>query len=258
MSRLHTIPILMVLALAPGGAARAQMGGGGGVPLPIATDLKKVPVGSWAEYTMTIAALPGGPTKVRMALVGKDAKGFILENVVEGGMAAAMGGKMTIQITMGAEPTKGDALKKALLQIGDGDPMELPAGMAAGQSFEKPNAANLVGEEKITVGGTVYKTKHYRAKSPNGHTVDSWLSEEVPPFGLVKMEMTTPQGAMKQELVAKGKDAKPIITKPAKPFDPSKMMMGMGGGGGAAPAAPAPGSKPAAAPATAPAAAPKK
>ena len=44
---------------------------GQGPPMPIAVDLAKVPVGSWADYTMTMGQLP--PMKMRMALVAKNA-----------------------------------------------------------------------------------------------------------------------------------------------------------------------------------------
>ena len=54
--------------------------------MPIALDLAKVPVGSWADYTMTMGQL--APMKMRMALVAKTPAGNIIETSVEGGMMA--------------------------------------------------------------------------------------------------------------------------------------------------------------------------
>jgi hypothetical protein len=72
------------------------------------------------------------------------------------------------------------------------------------------------------------------------------------------------KGGFKFELLARGKDAKPQITKPAKPFDQGALMKQITGGGpGAAPPAGAPqgGAAPAgpgAPPASAPGASPAK
>ena len=76
----------------------------------------------------------------------------------------------------------------------------------------------------------------------------------MPPFGLVKVEVeqkNNPQikGKLVFELTAQGKDAKPLITKPAKPFDQAALMQQMmaasGAGKGAPPPAPAPAAPPA-------------
>src|SRR4051794_28181696 len=63
------VPTLALLAPA---AAFAQVGIGA-ASTPLAVDLKKVPVGAWAEYSMTIG--PGGQgmtMKSRWSLVAKD------------------------------------------------------------------------------------------------------------------------------------------------------------------------------------------
>jgi hypothetical protein len=81
--------------------------------------------------------------------------------------------------------------------------------------------------------------------------VNYWIDDKVPPIGLVKLEAEQKQnqmikGPIRFELTATGKGAKQLITKPAKPFDPS--ALGQGAPGGAAPAAPG-GAAPAAPPA---------
>jgi hypothetical protein len=230
--------------------------------MPIATDLAKVPAGSWADYSMVMGQLP--PMKMRMALVGKTPAANVIETSVEGGMMASAG-KMVMQMTLA--PGNEASVKKMVMQLGTADPMDMPLEMSQGKPFTKPNAKGLIGSETIKVPAGSYKTKHYRDKTPQGDKLDYWVIDSVPPFGLVKVEVeqkNNPQikGKLMFELTALGKDAKPLITKPAKPFDQAALMQqmmaasGAGAGAGAGPGAgkPAPGP----APAPPPAAAPKK
>jgi hypothetical protein len=192
------------------------------------------------------------PMKMRMALVGRSAAGNVVESSVEGGMMA-MVGKMVMQMTLsgGSEAS----LKKAVMQLGANDPMEMPAAMTGTKPFTKPNLKGLVGSETVKTPAGSFKSKHYRDKTPQGDKVEYWVNESVPPFGLVKVEVdqkTNPQikGKSTFEVTAIGKDAKPSITKPPKPFDQSVLMQQMSG------AAPSGAGKPKSPPAAAPA--PKK
>jgi hypothetical protein len=154
---------------------------------------------------------------------------------MQGGPAAQMGGKITLKMVLDPDPIgAAKPVKEIVMQMGDGDPMQAPPDAPA-QKFQKPDAKTLVGKETIKVAAGSFKTTHYRDHSPVG-TVDVWVSEEVPPLGLVKV-LTTPEpktGEAKQppippatmELAATGSGAKPTITKPAKPFDPGQMMGG--------------------------------
>jgi len=71
---------------------------GQGPPMPMAMDLSKVPVGSWADYNMTMGTLP--QMKMRMALVAKTPAANVVETSVEGGMMATAGGKMVMQMSI--------------------------------------------------------------------------------------------------------------------------------------------------------------
>src|SRR5262245_65242695 len=104
-------------------AAHAQMrGGGGGGPTPVGTSLDKVPVGSWAEYTVKRGDQP--PRKMRHALVGKEGAAFVVETSTERGE----GGKVITRVVVDADPSKEGGVKKVVVQFGDADPMEMPAG----------------------------------------------------------------------------------------------------------------------------------
>ncbi len=234
--------LLVVLGLLSGlvPAVALAQAPGQGPPMPMAVDLTKVPVGTWAEYTVAMGQLP--PMSTRMALVNKG----VLETTVEGGMMAAAGGKMTLQMTLAPGGEKEGKVQKMLMQIGTAEPMDFPV-TPGQQQFNKPNPKMLVKEESITVKGGTFKTKHYRDKTPTGDAVDYWISEKVLPLGLVKMEAEQKQnpnikGPIKFELTGTGKDAKPGITKPGKPFDQAAMIQQMMGGAkpgaGAAPPAP--------------------
>src|SRR4029079_12443208 len=149
-----------------------------------------------------------------------------------------------------------------------GDPMDMPVELSGGKPFTKPNPKNMVGTETIKVTAGSFKTKHYRDKTPQGDKIDYWVSENVPTFGLVKIEVDQKnnphiKGKLVFDLTGTGKDAKPLVTKPPKPFDQAALMQQMmsasqaGAGAGGA----GPGAKPAAppaAPAAPPPAAPKK
>ena len=254
---LASLLVPLCVAFAPAVASAQQPGAG--PPMPIALDLAKVPVGSWADYTMTVGQL--AKMKMRMALVGKSPAGTIIETTVDGEMLAALGGKMVMQVTLAPGAEKEGTAKKLVMQIGAGDPMEMPIEMSGGKQFTKPNPKTLLKTETITVAAGTFKTKHYRDKSSKGEKVDFWVSEDVPPFGLVKIEAEqkgNPQikGPVMLELAAKGADAKALVTKPAKPFDQAAFIQQMQGGkAGGGPGGP-PAGKPATAPAPAPA--PKK
>jgi len=205
-------------------------------PLPMAVDLKKVPVGAWAEYDMTVGQLP--PMKSRMALVGKSSEGNTLEMTMQGGMLSMAGGKMTVQTVVDLDQGKEKPVKRVIMQIGDNDPMEMPVDNKQQTQFHKPDPKSLVKEETVKVAAGTFKAKHYREKTPSGDPFDFWVSSDVPPFGIVKVEADQKhaagpaQGPVHFELTALGKDAKMTITKPAKPFNQGQMVGQLMGGAG--------------------------
>jgi hypothetical protein len=226
--------LLAGFCLAPA-AAWAQMAQG--PPTPLAVDLAKEPIGSWAKYTMTMGQMP--PMSMKMALVGRAAGSHTLEMSVEGGLAAKAG-KVVTQMTLA--PGSDGTVSKMILQVGSNGPMEMPIQAAQGKQFSKPDPKTFVKEETVKVAAGSYKTKHYHDKTPQGDTVDYWVSESVAPLGLVKIEMTQKSnpmisGPIKMELTGTGKDAKTSVTKKPKPFDQNELVKQMTGGGGEAPPA---------------------
>lgn len=233
--------LLAALLLIPAGALVAPatalaQAPGQPPPLPMAVDLKKVTVGAWAEYDMTVGQLP--PMKSRMALVGKSGDTNTLEMTMQGGMLSMAGGKMTVQTIVDADQSKDKPVKRVIMQIGDNDPMEMPVDNKQQTQFHKPDPKSLVKEETVKVAAGTFKTKHYREKTPSGDPFDFWVSSDVPPFGIVKVEADQKraagpaQGPVHFELTALGKDAKMTVTKPAKPFNQGEMVGQLMGGAG--------------------------
>jgi hypothetical protein len=205
-----------------------------GPPTPLAVDLAKVPVGSSAAYNVTIGSME--PMGMKIALVGRGPAGNTLETSIEGGIAARAG-KMVTQMTVPSGST--GKVQKMVLQLGANDPMEMPIHGGEAQQFSKPDPKKLVKEETVKVAAGSFKAKHYHDTTPQGDTVDFWVSQSVLPIGLVKLEATqksnpTVSGPITMELTATGKGAKPSITKAPKPFDQAtfmkEMMAGASGG----------------------------
>ena len=239
---------LVVVASPP---ARGQMRGGGIPATPVAAPLSKVPMGTWAEYTVQRG---DSSRKVRYALVGKEGAAFVVESRSETGQ----GEKVLTRTVLDADPTQEGAVKKVVTQFGDADPMEMPAGRGAGPGgggmrmgarYLKPDPKALLGKENVKVAAGAFQADHYRTEGPRGGTLDYWLARDAGPFGLVKLQMErTPGGPgagggdegggkVLVELASKGKGAKPELTRPAKPFDPEAMRARWGGRGpGGAPA----------------------
>lgn len=235
---------LIIVPLAIPRAAHAQQPGQG-PPLPLAIDLKKVAIGSWAEYGMNVGQT--APMKMRMALVGRSGASNTFEMSVEGGMLA-MAGRIVTQTVVDVDPTKESSVKKIIMQIADNDPMDMPLDGGLKRQFVKPDPKSLVKSETIKVAAGSFKTKHYRDKTPQGDPFDFWVSPDAPPLGLVKVEIAqgpTPagKGPIRFELTGLGKNAKVTITKPAKPMDQAtlvKEIMGGAGLGSAPPSGPPP------------------
>lgn len=226
-SLLSLFVVLCVPAL-----ARAQSPG---VPvgMPMVVDLAKVDVGTWADYTMTMGGIS---LSSRWALVARDSSSNTLEMTSSG---AAMAKPVVLRLVLAADPTADSKLKKPMaIQFGQDAPMLAPPDTPV-QRFQRPDPKTLVGKEEIKVAAGSFQTSHYREKNAMG-TVDIWVSESVPPLGVVKV-LTSPDVDKKEpdamqvppatmELASTGKGAKPAITRKPKPYDPKKMGGLVGGG----------------------------
>jgi hypothetical protein len=228
MSPSHRWGVLLLVAVFPA-TGLAQV-----AETPLACDLKRAPVGSWAEYTIRVGTAVEGTMKTRWAFLGRDASSNTVELTMEGLAAASprLGGKVVTRMVLLSDPVgSSKPFKKIVMQLEGRDPIDMPLD-APGfpqQKFQNPDPKKMVGKQTITVAGRSILTSHYHDVLPDS-VVDSWLSTDVPPLGVVKIQSVPKPGAegpggkplppVTMELVAYGKDARPVITRPAKPFEP--------------------------------------
>ncbi len=230
---MRLIPILaFALLLLPTSAIAQSPGVPAGMPLVV--DMRKVDLGSWAEYTMTMGSIT---LSSRWALVARDARSNTLEMTTTGGPVAK---PVVLRMVLAADPTSDKKPPRPMvMQFGNEAPMLVPSDTPV-QKFQRPDPKNLVGKEEIKVAAGTFKSTHYRDKNAMG-TVDVWVDEKVSPLGLVKVitapdvDKNAPEAmripAATMELSATGKGAKPTITKKPRPFD-AKKMNGLVGAGG--------------------------
>lgn len=202
--------------------------------MPLVVDMAKVPVGTWADYKMSMGSIE---LTSRWALVARDAKSNTIEMTTTG---AAVAKPVVLRMVLATDPTTDPRPKKPMaVQFGSDDPMLAPPDTPV-QRFQRPDDKDLVGKEDLKVAAGTFATRHYRDKNAMG-TVDIWVSEDVPPLGVVKV-VTTPEvdksapeamqvPAATMELSGKGTGEKPAITKKPKPYDEKKMGGLVGGGG---------------------------
>jgi hypothetical protein len=212
----------------------AARGGDVSSTTPLAVDFKRAPVGSWAEYTIKVGTAVEGTMKIRWAFLGRDAGSNTLELTMEGLAAASpkLGGKVVTRMVLVPDPVGATRpFRQIVMQLGDAEPMEVPLEMTGlpAQKFQNPDPKKMVGKQTMVVGTGSFQTSHYHDVLPDS-VVDSWLSTEVPPLGVVKILSTPKLGAegpggkplptVTMELVAHGTDARPTITRAVRRFDP--------------------------------------
>jgi hypothetical protein len=199
----------------------------------LTVDFKRAAVGTWADYGIKVA---DRTMKARWAFLERGADGNTLELTVDGPAAAApnLGGKTVTRMVLAPDPIgMSRPFRQLVVQLGEREPVEIPLDLPGlpQQKFQNPDPKKIVGRETITVAAGAIATTHYRDVLPDS-TVDSWLSDQVQPLGLVKIVSTPrpdaagpggkPLPPVTMELVAQGRDAKPAITRPARPFTAGK------------------------------------
>jgi hypothetical protein len=216
----------------------ASASGQGAGPLAggpaLTVDFKKAAPGSWAEYQVKVGTSGDTTMKTRWAFLGRGQDGNTLELTTDGPAAGTsqVGGKVVTRIVLAPDPIGlGKPIKQLVVQMAERDPIEIPLDLPGlpAQKFQNPDPKKLVGKETIDVAGGRFSTSHYRDVLPDS-TVDSWLSDQVHPLGVVTIRSTPrpdaagpggqPLPPVTMELLAHGRDARPAITRPARPFVP--------------------------------------
>jgi hypothetical protein len=221
--------LLLALAVLLPGIARAQPPPPIGASPALLCDLKHATPGTWADYDVAVTAGPAATSlKVRWAFLARDAASSTLELTVD--KPAALGGKVVTRMVLMPDPIgAAKPFKRIVVQQGSGEPLDIPLEMPGlpAQKFQNPDPKKLVDRPTIKVAAGTFVTNHYRDVLPDS-TVDSWLTDEVHPLGVVKIVSTPradaegpggkPLPPVTMELTARGRDARPAITRPPRPF----------------------------------------
>jgi hypothetical protein len=204
-------------------------------PFPLTVDFKRAPVGSWADYRIQVGTGGNVTMKTRWAFLKREATGNTLELSMEGPAAASatLGGKLVTRMVLLPDPIGSSRpIRELVVQIGDQAPTEVPIDTPGlpGQKFQNTDPKKFVGRVSVTVPAGTFATSHYRDLLPDS-TVESWLNDQVPPLGVVKIVSTPrpdavgpggkPLPPVTMELLGHGKDARPGIIRPARPLDPA-------------------------------------
>jgi hypothetical protein len=222
MKKLQFLTAACIVALALAAAASAQMGGMmGHGPQP--RGLFNPVVGSGAQYEIQSN---GKADKMVMEIdvVGKESvdgkDGYWFESTMSNPQMGEMVMKM-LTVPDGAN----SSVTRMIMQMAGRPPMEMPMQMThMAQQNRQPvdirSEAQDMGTESVTTPAGTFMAHHYRMKDGSG---DSWISEQVSPYGLIKHEGKDSTMVLTKVV----SDAKDKITGTPVPFNP--MAMGMGG-----------------------------
>jgi len=226
--------VVVVAVLAPA-TASPQMGSPAGGDLFM--DVNKAPVGSYGEYTMTLTDIP--PVWMRYALVERKDGLNVLEISVKAQPGAPFRGLAVTQMAITGKKDDDDSVKRMVVQMGDGaQPMDMTPmiRMMPKKPKKKKAPAVMIGVETVRVPAGTFKAKHSRTAGSGGSTIETWTSDEAPPFGIVKMVAHYPPGTappplndatvpVTMELVVtrRGGDGHTAITGRVQPFDAAKL-----------------------------------
>jgi hypothetical protein len=196
--------------------------------------------GVWAEYEIANNG-PGGATKMRISIVGKEGDAYWYEVQNESGTSVNV-----IKMLVTGDPgASSENIRRMIIKSGDSPAMEMnPDFLQMGRQmashmFEKRSGVNKakgegkveeLGRRTVTVPAGTFETTQYRIRDAQGSDLGTYdTSPSVPPFGVILSE--TPEATMR--LLGHGGDAVSAITENPQPMMPPGGMFpgGMPPGG---------------------------
>lgn len=219
MKNIAAVCTVLMVVVCAGGVASAQMGTRGGPPA--LSGLWHIVVGSGSVYETQHA--DGTKHTMEFDIVGKESAGgkdavwLELTTSAENTNNPAMVIKELVSFDSSAMQMQ---LLKVVLQRPGAPPMDMTAMMTGSREpikFTDVHTYQDVGSESVTTPAGTFSCEHYKAKDGSG---ESWVSEKVVPFGLVKSQGRSST----MTLVKVVTDAKDKITGTPQAFDPMKMI----------------------------------
>ncbi len=202
------VPVLSVFLLV--NLSNAQLGRGRSPRFY--SEFKPV-VGGWSEYEMKVKGQP--PSKMKIAVVGKEGDAYWLETVMDGGRE----GKMISKVLVSGNPDDSKNIKRMIVKTGNRPAMEMPVQMMSRGKPQEP-AGKFIdkGMESIKVPAGTFTAQHVQYQTPEG-LVDGWVYKDASPYGLVKSQTKDSE----MVLTAYGTGATTLITEQPKKFEMPKM-----------------------------------
>jgi len=202
--------VSIVLTLTLVQLAEAQFGKSAGPKFY--SDFKPV-VGGWSEYQMTPKS--ESPSKMKIAIVGKEGDAYWYETVMEGGRQ----GRSIVKMLVSGDPGDTKNVKRMIFKQGNEPAMEMPVGMMEQPSRAQEARGKIVdkGVETIKVPAGTFKTQHMQYQ--NGEVVDSWIYKDISPYGMIKSVSKD----LEMVLLGYGTGAKTLITETPQKFEMPQM-----------------------------------
>ncbi len=210
--RAWVIPIVLMLALVH--LAEAQFGKAAGPRFY--SEFKPV-VGGWSEYQMTAKGQP--PSKMKIAVVGKEGDAYWYETVMEGGRQ----GRMISKILVSGDPGDTKNVKRMIFKQGDEPAMEMPVQMMEQPSRTQEAKGKIIdkGTETIKVPAGSFSTKRMQYQDAD-IVADTWVHKDISPYGMVKSVSKD----LEMVLIGHGTGAKTLITETPQKFEMPQMPEG--------------------------------
>jgi len=206
------VSILLVLVLTQ--IAYAQFGKTSG---PSFYGEFKPVIGGWSEYQMTTKGNP--PTKMKVAVVGKEGDAYWYETVMEGGRE----GRTIMKMLVSGNPEDQKNIKRMIVKQGNDPAMEMPVQMMGQASKAQESKGKVIdkGTETIKVPAGTFKTQHSQYQDAEG-VVDTWIYKDVSPYGMIKSVSKDTE----MVLIGYGTGAKTQITETPQKFEMPQMPEG--------------------------------
>ncbi len=213
---IFAVAVLLVLCMAS--LAQAQFGRSAGPSFR--SDFNPV-VGGWSEYQMKSGNQP--PTKMKIAVVGKEGDAYWFESVMDGQREGRMISKMLVS----GNPEDQKNVKRMIVKAGNEPAMEMPVQMMmmGGKPAQAQEAKGKMidkGTETIKVPAGSFTARHMQYQDGNV-VMDTWVSKDIYPYGAVKSQSKD----FEMVLTGYGTGAKTLITETPQKFEMPQMPQGM-------------------------------
>ena len=171
-------------------------------------------IGGWSEYQMTTKGNP--PTKMKVAVVGKEGDAYWYETVMEGGRE----GRTIMKMLVSGNPEDQKNIKRMIVKQGNDPAMEMPVQMMQQSSKGQGQSGKAIdkGTETIKVPAGTFKTQHMQYQDVGGF-VDTWVYKDVSPYGMIKSQSKD----MEMVLTGYGTGAKTQITETPQKYEMPQM-----------------------------------